>query len=496
MKKIFLALFSAAALFGGCSEDKTEVPVVPDSIALSTETILKGREGGTTDVTVTSSGAWRLSGSCDWARPSAVSGKNGETVVFTIDPNETFEDRRATFKLFTGSAVAALTVVSNVGDILEIESEPSVTIEHDHSSFTVKLRTNISELESAFSDDGAGWIEFDERIDAFGSTILRYKTVANDKYEDRSCRLTIRGRDTDTAVEVPVTQRQIDVLEVKQTSFELDLSEQVIDVDVTTNVPYTIRVSGGWISVTQKQRSVDDSQIHFRIAAANDMRSGTITLINTFNKQMQREIKVIQNDPNAGNIRVPDAAFSTWLLGKKWMVSASGDEYTVTPEGKAATTLTNDSPYSDASKFTSMEGIEGFVNLTSISVYGNKLKRVDISKLTKVKSLNVNFNGIEELLLGDNPVESIAIPYHYHMATYYETAVPRKLTVSGTKLKTLDVTNGAYYDELRTLDISGCTSLETLKAENRSKLTTIYMKKGQTIPDMSYPQSAVIEYVD
>lgn len=499
MKKIFLAFVSAALLFCGCSEEKTEVPTAPDTITLSTDTILEGREGGTTEVTVTSSGTWRLAGACDWARPSAVSGANGETVVFTVDPNETYEDREATFKLFTGSAVAALRIVSNVGDILETESDDaSVTIEHDHTSFTVKLLTNLAELESSFSGDGAEWIEFDERIDAFGATIMRYKTKANPLYENRSCTLTIRGTNTDAALEVPVTQRQIDVLEVNPSSFELDLSEQTIEVELKTNVPYRFRYSVNWISVVEGSGSATDTKIRLKVGKAQDMRSGTITLVNTFNTNMQREIKVIQNDPDAGNIQVPDEAFKTWLLNKNWMVAASGNEFTVTPTGKAATSIANNSPYSDSSKFTSLEGVEGFKNLTSISVYGNKLTRVDISKLTKVSSLNVDFNGIEEILLGDNPVESVAVSYHYHIPRYGAAAfIPSRMTVAGTKLKTLNIVNGAtWYDELKTLDISGCPALETLKAGNRSKLKTIYMKTGQNVPNMEIPQGATIEYVD
>ncbi len=499
MKKIFTAFVAIACALTGCSDEAT-IPAEPpraDEIVLSSDVIVKNMEGGTEEITVSSTGDWRLAGLCDWVHPSAVSGSDGDTVTFTVDPTDVEADRETTFKFFTGSAVASIRVKSLVGDLLAVVSEPSVTIEQGTTEFIVKLHTNLPELACTFSDGGEGWITLRETIDAFGQTLMRFGTTVNTGFDSRSCTLTVSdARGGGSSVEIPVKQRQVYVLEAKQNAYELDLEEQTIVVDISANVPYTIRYSGNWIQQLPDTRGVSDSQLRFRIGKATEMRSGTITLVNNYNTGVTCEIKVIQNDPSIKNVRIPDAVFSQWLLDKKWVVHVSGDEYTVTPAGAAATTLNNDSPFSDLYKFSSMEGIEGLTALKSISVFGNMVTRLDISKLTEVSSVNVNFNGISDIYLGDNPVESISVTFHYHMAGYSNTVSPETMTVSGSQLKTLDISS-TYADKLHTLDVSGCPALETLKA-NRSagKLKTIRLKKGQTIPNMSYTAGAVIEYVD
>lgn len=103
MKKIFM-MFVAAACFAfiGCSDDDTADDLSNATISITPDAIPAGADGSTTQVTVTSSGDWRLAGVCDWVHPSAESGKSGDVVTFTVDPNPTEESREATFKFFTG----------------------------------------------------------------------------------------------------------------------------------------------------------------------------------------------------------------------------------------------------------------------------------------------------------------------------------------------------------------------------------------------------------
>lgn len=499
MKKIFTTFVAIACALTGCSDEDTipAEPPRPDEISLSSDVIVKNMEGGTEEITVTSTGDWRLAGLCDWVHPSAVSGSDGDVVTFTIDPTDVETDRGTTFKFFTGSAVTSIRITSLVGALLFVESEPSVTIEQGTTEFIVKLHTNLPELACTFSDDGDQWITLRETIDAFGQTLMRFGTTVNTGFDSRTCNLTISDAGgKGPSVEIPVMQRQVYVLEVKQNAYELDLEEQTIVVDLSANVPYTIRCNADWIQQVEGTRGVSDSQLRFRIGKAPEMRSGSITLVNSYNTDVTCEIKVIQNDPSIKNVQIPDAVFAEWLLDKQWVVHVSGDEYSVTPAGAAATTLNNDSPFSDLYKFSSMEGVEGLTALTSISVFGNKVTGLDISKLTDVSSLNVDFNGIGDIYLGDNPVESVSVEFNYHMGGPAGVVSPETMTVSGSKLKTLNISS-SYGDKMHTLDVSGCPALVTLKA-NRSpgKLKTIRLKKGQTIPEMSYTPGAVIEYVD
>lgn len=112
MKKIFIAFVAVACALSACSDDDTADDLSRATISITPDAIPAGPDGTTTQVTVTSSGDWRLAGVCDWVHPSAEAGKSGDVVTFTIDPNTSEESREAAFKFFTGSAVAPLKIVS------------------------------------------------------------------------------------------------------------------------------------------------------------------------------------------------------------------------------------------------------------------------------------------------------------------------------------------------------------------------------------------------
>ena len=86
LKNIMITLLAATMLWG-CSDDDESINGSEATISLSTNTIQTDKNGGNITVTVASSGDWRLAGVCDWAHPSVMSGKDGDVVTFTIDPN-------------------------------------------------------------------------------------------------------------------------------------------------------------------------------------------------------------------------------------------------------------------------------------------------------------------------------------------------------------------------------------------------------------------------
>lgn len=175
MKKIFIAFVAVACALSACSDDDTADDLSRATISITPDAIPAGPDGTTTQVTVTSSGDWRLAGVCDWVHPSAEAGKSGDVVTFTIDPNTSEESREAAFKFFTGSAVAPLKIVSEAGYSLTLLSEENMTVEALSTDIQVKLHTNIPELAVAFSDGGGDWVTYVGRNDVFGNTVLKFR---------------------------------------------------------------------------------------------------------------------------------------------------------------------------------------------------------------------------------------------------------------------------------------------------------------------------------
>lgn len=108
-------LLYAAALLAFCGCDDKVNPVdqpIEDAIAIAPESETFGCQGGSTEVVVTSSGKWTLAGEFDWVTPSAISGKDGDVVKFTVAANETDQDKTAAFTFTVGKKMAGFTVIS------------------------------------------------------------------------------------------------------------------------------------------------------------------------------------------------------------------------------------------------------------------------------------------------------------------------------------------------------------------------------------------------
>lgn len=69
MKKIFIAFVAVACALSACSDDDTADDLSRATISITPDAIPAGPDGTTTQVTVTSSGDWRLAGVCDWVHP-------------------------------------------------------------------------------------------------------------------------------------------------------------------------------------------------------------------------------------------------------------------------------------------------------------------------------------------------------------------------------------------------------------------------------------------
>ena len=213
-------------------------------------------------------------------------------------------------------------------------------------------------------------------------------------------------------------------------------------------------------------------------------------------------VSIVQKDPDAVVVTIADKVFRNKLVDLNWLLELSDGVCVVTEDGLNATEFTY-RPGSWDDPILSLEGIEIFANLEKIDVYNNKLTKIDISKLTKVNSLNIDYNGLSEIVLGDNAVEELNFSALYHQApdSYWDYIVPSSLTVSGTHLKTLKVPfsgDGGWWgptDVLASIDVSGCPALETLDAvRNAGVLKTIYLKQGQVIPNLTCTAGAEIVY--
>lgn len=487
MKKIFLAFVAMACALSGCSDDDAESDNgLGGTIAISADTILAGTDGATEEITVTSSGDWRLAGVCDWAHPSAVSGRSGDKVTFTIDPNDTEDAREVTFKFFTGSAVAPLKVSSEPGYSLDLLSDADVTFEAPSVDLRIKLHTNIEDLDISFSDGGDQWITFADRSLAFGSTVFTFSVAENTAYDNRSTTITLAGKGK--SVEIGVTQRQVDAIEIDSEIYEYDLAGRTVSIPVRSNIDYEVSFDAAWMKQIST-RGLVEGTLRFQLEEATATRGVEVTLTG---HGLTKKFTILQKDPDAKVFSIPDDRFREYLVENKWVMSVGGTMCVVLEAGLNGTEIYSTGSYYYG-RIESLEGIENFPNVERITLNSNDLKVVDLSALTKVNYLSLNGNYyLEKVDLGDNPIESWnPVSNNYSSATSF--------TLISSRITTLQYYVTSWYgsyDRIEWIDVSECPALQTLNCTRGSSLTTLYLKSGQEIPNLTKNDSTEIVYKD
>jgi len=474
MKK-YLAIFAmAATMICSCQQHESDNPeqgggldIVEGEISLtgadfSDGQIVSGPTGGDYALKVSSSDDWRVSGICDWTEPSAWSGKNGETLTFKVQPNDSDAPRSTVFKVFTGDAVASVTIVSNPTFVVSLVSDADVQVSSDAETVNVTVESNAADLDVNLG--GAEWLSVNEVSDVFGKKSISIDVARSSEFKDRETVVTISGVGTDQSVNVNLTQAQRDtafVVEGESIIKGIEAFDQTLNIRSNVDVSYSLP---SWLSETSATTAdKDDTGLQTRTIqvhadACGGSRASTVEFISGSNTVGSVYIK--QQNPNPVYVTIKDEALASILESNGWILTDPQTGKTELLEaGLNGTSLTvNNSSVEDIS------GLDAFPNLSSLSI-GTSTRY-----LTNVD-------------LGSCPITSLSFSNsHYFSIT--------SLTVAGTKLESLTVACNSYYirygyDSLETLDVTGCPALTTLNATRQyntyqGPLSTIYMTQAQS----------------
>lgn len=486
----------AMVLLWSCQEKNGPESVASGSIALAGSVtdgqIIVGPEGGDFSVNVTSSDAWRVSGFSDWVTVSSEAGKNGQPLTFSVLPNEDAKSRTVTFKVFCADAVEAVTITQTPTYTVALMSEDIVNVNSNANLVSVNLITNIEELEIDFGG-AEDWIQLSDVADAFGKKIVQFDVNRSREFKERTAVLTIGGADVNDAVTVTVNQAQRDTaffvydeqkyvqgLEALSVSFVLKSN-----VDVTYSVPSWLNQTVG--EVSEKDESGLQSQtVTFTADACGGSRTANLSFkaggvtVGTF--------MVKQQNPNPVFTEIPDENLRYLLESSGWIIPDYGIRCEIVEAGVSGTSLviglTNPDNYG-ADPINSIEGLENFPNLESLTLGNLTISKVDVSSFPKLNELRlINCNSIEEVNTGNRPITSLKNEF----GTYTYTSV-QHIVIKGENLENVDfsVVDNYYVDYeqyLESFDVTGCPKLKTLNVyrENSwgpSSLKYIYMTADQ-----------------
>lgn len=452
--------------------------------------ILAGPDGGEFQVNVTSSADWRVSGLADWVTPSAESGKSGQPLTFSVLPNDDTKSRTTVFKVFCADAVQAVTIVQTPNYAISLVSEDTLDVNSDANQIAVNLVSNVEELDIDFGG-AEEWIKLKNVSDAFGKKIVLFDILRSKEFKGRSAVLTLGGAGVDEPVEVTVNQAQRDTAFVEGEQrivqgLEALSVDLVIKSNVEVNYSLPLWLNKKVVSTTEKDESGLQSQtINLTAEACGGSRSATISF--KIGSKVVGTVFIKQQNPNPVFVNIADENLRYLLQNQNYLIDEGGQCELLEP-GINATSLTigdtNPDMYS-ADPIASIEGLEGFPNLESLTLGNITVGKVDISNFPKLNELVlINLNSLAEINTGDRPITSIKNTPG--QMTYIQ--VPH-VVIKGQNIEDIDysVINNYYVDmeyNLESIDVTGCPKLKTINVTRynswgESSLKYLYMTAAQ-----------------
>lgn len=315
MKKTFLMMAGLLVLATACEQKPIE-PDDPgqkpakDEIAITPESAEVENTGDNVEVLVASSGDWTLSSEVtyEWVTPSAVEGKDGDKVVFEVKPNETLEDRNATFTFTCGKATDEFTILSKktipVDYVLEL-APATLSFEAGGGSSDVMVT-------SLANDESASWTltpaaEYDwvtpSAEQGEDGDIVTFNVAPNVGKEDLTATFSFANEGKTVELTVTSKAKVWTLALTTEEVVEFDKQGGDFTVSVESNIPaenlfVTVPDEASWI--TSKASDQGDNTVDFFFNAAENAtyenRSAVITISNGEDLSVTVQVNQKQTD--------------------------------------------------------------------------------------------------------------------------------------------------------------------------------------------------------
>lgn len=213
----------------------------------------------------------------DWIRYDKTKGLTSSTVVLSVSKNDSYDGRdgKVTIKEVGGSRSSVVTIKQSQANGLFV-TNPEYSLPAEQQKLTVEIKSNIDfEVRSE-----ASWIKH-VGTKGLKTSQITLDVAANNTYDTRKGIVVVRQKNGNLCDTIFIVQAENIGIVITQADYKLDCEQQVIDVEVKSNVEYSIAISddcSDWISMVET-KGLTANKCKFSIAKneALEERKGSIT---------------------------------------------------------------------------------------------------------------------------------------------------------------------------------------------------------------------------
>ena len=207
------------------------------------------QDGGTQTFAFACNRDWSISSSDSWVRISPSSGKAADgdiLVTLTVSPNTTYDSRTATLILMAEGLSETISVTQDMGLGLVV-SPTTFDLTNEAQTIEIEVQKNVSYLVT-IDDACKEWIK-QGGTRALSTDKISFSISANNTYDNREGRITVKQTDGNLSETIVVRQRQTNGLFVSPSEFSLSRESHSIEVTLESNVNYEVICELEWIHI-------------------------------------------------------------------------------------------------------------------------------------------------------------------------------------------------------------------------------------------------------
>ncbi len=369
------------------------------------------------------------------------------------------------------------------------------------ASETIQFTTNYPWTASS----SESWLSLSASEGNAGKNSLTVMASLNEDIAAREAEVTIESGNLSKKITVRQGGFQTYVVPVKE--YEIGRNGGTLTIPVSANVDYTVKVAeecSSWLSIV-KTKALTEYTIQVKVEKNETDESRT------------------------GKVMVEYESKSETITILQWCELAFDPEFLRVLKEKGYVPDVAEVSYMDVNSIdtldvsgqnlTSLKGIEYFISLKKLYCYNNSLESLDVSKNTELEWLICYSNYLTSLDLSNNPnLKSLSCGgdgYRYdnegNLIAFSSLDISNcisleNLNISNSLLTSLDLSNlpnlkylyysglGKNAPGLEELDLSGCTSLESVVVNSCPLLTSLDLSNLTSLKQLRCGNNYQVDY--